>query len=249
MRNIHLVIAYDGSKYNGFQSQPHGNTIQDYLEKSINEFIKENVKLYASGRTDTGVHAIRQHISFETNTKIDIKKIKNAINTYLPETIRVIEALDEGLDFNARYSVASKTYIYKINKDRSLDPFFRDFAWNVDGFNIDKLNETKDYFLGEHDFTSFCSAKTDKENKVRIIHSIECKEIDNIIEIRITGNGFLYNMVRIIIGYFYNVSIGKIDSKETMDILKSKERKRTTLVAPGQGLYLYDVLYNVVNVN
>ena len=246
MKNLHLVVSYDGTRFHGFQRQTSHISVQSEIEEAVRKAFGCEIKLYASGRTDSGVHALRQHVSFELDTRIPPYGIRSKINHYLPKDIRVLELTEEDSQFNARYSAIRKTYMYRINLDRNRDVILRNYAWNLKEFDPKIIDLAREHFLGEHDFTSFSSFKTTKESKVRTIYSLEYVLADGQIDIYIEGNGFLYNMVRIIVAYLHKCSEGKMDISLTKEIIDSMSRERTTQVAPAQGLYLYDVKYENV---
>ena len=229
-----LICRYDGSRYHGFQIQPNNNTIQEEIEKSLRKIHKKNVRIYMSGRTDSGVHAYGQVLHFDTDLNIPTDGWVKAINAMIPKDIRIVSAKVVNDEFHVRYNSIKKTYSYKLY------------------FNFDKAKEALKYFIGEHDFSSFCSKNTSVEDKVRTIYSFKMdrdNQNDNIINFEITGNGFLYNMVRIIIGTIQDVAAGKYEPEFIQEILDKKERSFAGPKADASGLYLKEVLYDNDEVN
>ena len=206
-----------------------------------------------SGRTDSGVHAYGQVLHFDTDLNIPTDGWVKAINAMIPKDIRIVSAKVVNDEFHVRYNSIKKTYIYKLYLGREIDPFLINYVGQHKfNFNFEKAKETLQYFIGEHDFSSFCSKKTSVEDKVRTIYSFKMerdKRNDNIINFEITGNGFLYNMVRIIIGTVQDVAAGKYDPEYIVEILGKKERSFAGPKADASGLYLKEVLYDNNEVN
>lgn len=255
MKNICLEISYDGTEYSGFQSQPNGNTVQDKLEEAIFRLTREKPKVISSGRTDAGVHAKSQWINFHTNSQIPINRWRMALNTNLPEDIAALSAYEVPMEFHARRHARKKTYRYSINTMPSPDVFRRRFEYHLPvPLWVGRMREAASWLIGTHDFTSFCSARTILENKVRTIYElrIEASSDDAFrgrIELFVTGSGFLYNMVRIIAGTLIEVGKGKRKPADLAQIRDSKDRTRAGLTAPAHGLTLwrveYDAQYNL----
>ncbi|MEB3103476.1 tRNA pseudouridine(38-40) synthase TruA [Ferviditalea candida] len=246
MRNICLVISYDGTYYCGFQSQPHRNTVQDKLEDALEKLTGEQIKVHSSGRTDTGVHARAQVINFITESSIPIERWGLAMNVRLPEDIRVIQSREVPLDFHSRKSAKRKTYRYTINIDRNPDVFQRHYQLHhYRPLNLDNMESALQYLIGEHDFKSFCTVRTDKNVFVRTIYDARMiRESDTVVHIMITGNGFLYNMVRIIIGTLLQIGEGKRKSIDMLEILHARDRSKAGPKAPAHGLMLWEVSYD-----
>ena len=248
-----LICRYDGSRYHGFQIQPNNNTIQEEIEKSLRKIHKKDVRIYMSGRTDSRVHAYGQVLHFDTDLNIPTDGWVKAINAMIPKDIRIVSAKVVNDEFHVRYNSIKKTYIYKLYLGREIDPFLINYVGQHKfNFNFDKAKETLQYFIGEHDFSSFCSKNTSVEDKVRTIYSFKMdrdNQNDNIIKFEITGNGFLYNMVRIIIGTIQDVAAGKYEPEYIQEILDKKERSFAGPKADASGLYLKEVLYDNDEVN
>ena len=244
MRNIKLIIEYDGKGFNGWQKQPNKLNIQGEIERAIKEVTGEEVELNASGRTDAGVHAISQVANFKTQSNIDINKIPLALNSKLKKSIIIKKAEDVDLNFHARYNAKGKKYRYIINNSLVGSAIYRDLEYNFPiKLDVEKMKHAAKYFEGEHDFKAFRSSGTSNKNSVREIYKVEIKEENERIILEFTGNGFLYNMVRIMVGTLMDVGLGKIKPESIKDIIDSKERTKAGKTAPAQGLYLVEVYY------
>ncbi len=245
MRNIKLTIEYDGKCYNGWQKQANKLNIQGEIEKAIYNITKEDVDLIGSGRTDAGVHALGQVANFKTNSKIAIEKLPLAINSQLKNSIVIKEAEDVDERFHSRYNAKHKTYRYIINNSKCGTAIYRNLEYSYP-FKLDvkKMEQASKYFEGEHDFKAFKSSGTSSKNSVRTIYKAIVKQEGEKIIIELTGNGFLYNMVRIISGTLLDVGLGKIKPEEISEIIESKNRQRAGKTLPPYGLYLVEVNYN-----
>lgn len=241
MRNLFLTLEYDGTNYHGFQIQPDDITIQGVLEDAIKEIFKEDITVTGCSRTDAGVHAKMYVCSFFTNCKIPCEKVPIALNTKLPFDIRAVFCKEVDTTFHARFDTKSKTYMYVINNFK-FDVFKRNYCWYVNTkLDIQKMLEASKYFIGKHDFKSFMTGE--KDNTEREIFSLDIKEDNGFINIFITADGYLYNMVRIITGTLKMVGEGKINPIDIKHIIEAKDRTKAGVTAPPQGLYLYDVKY------
>lgn len=244
MRNIKLIIEYDGKKFGGWQKQPNKLNIQGEIEKAIEEITGEAVKLNASGRTDAGVHSLGQTANFKTNSEIDISKMAIAINSKLKQSIRIIKAEEVDEKFHARYSCKGKKYKYVINNSKYGSAIYRDLEYHMPiKLNVEAMQKGIKYFEGEHDFKSFKASGTSSKSSVRTIYSAKVIEDGERIIVELEGNGFLYNMVRIISGTIVDVGLGKIKPEEIPEIIESKDRTRAGKTLPPQGLYLVEVYY------
>ncbi len=243
-RNIRIIIKYFGKNYHGWQKQLGEKTIQGEIEKSAEKIFGESIYLIGSGRTDAGVHALGQTANFIIRHNIPEDKILYALNSKLPRDIRIVNSEEVPMGFHSRYDAIGKTYEYKIFNSRIIDPFIKDTTYFVPyKLNIDKMNRVKDFFIGEHDFKGFMSTGSSVDNTVRKIHNIRMNEENNIIKLNITGNGFLYNMVRIIAGTLIDIGRGKIEEKSIEKIINSKDRKMAGHTAKAEGLFLKRVYY------
>ena len=228
----------------GWQKQSNKLNIQGEIERAIEEITGEKVDLIASGRTDAGVHSLGQIANFKTDSNIPIEKIPIALNTKLKRSIRIIEAEEVSEDFHSRYNCKKKTYRYIINNSKNGTAIYRNLQYNfAEYLDVEKMNEAIKFFLGEHDFKGFKASGTSSKSSVRIIYSGTVIRNNDIIIIEITGNGFLYNMVRIISGTLLEVGLGKIKPKEIEEIIESGDRQRAGKTLPPQGLYLVNVEY------
>ena len=244
MRNIKLVIEYDGKDFNGWQKQPNKLNIQGEIERAIKDITGEEVELIASGRTDAGVHALGQVANFKTNSNIPTEKFPIALNTKLKRSVRVLSAKEVEESFHSRYNCKKKTYRYIINNSENGTAIYRNLEYNFSQkLDIEKMQEAAQYFVGEHDFKGFKASGTSSKSSVRTIYKAEVYKENEKIIIELTGNGFLYNMVRIVSGTLIEVGIGKIAPNEITDIIKSGERDRAGKTLPPQGLYLVKVEY------
>lgn len=243
MRNIKIVIQYDGSRYHGWQKQPNAATIQETVENAIGSITGETITLYGCGRTDAGVHARYYVCNFFTDSRFDASRFKYAINSRLPDDI-VCTLSEEAEDsFDSRWST-SKTYSYLIRNSEFPDVFLNKRAWHYcHPLDLNAMQKAAECFVGEHDFIGFASSGFTVKTTVRTIYSLNVTKEGDIIRIDVTGNGFLYNMVRIIAGTLVFCGSGKIDWRDMPDIIASLDRKRAGITAPADGLYLSEVFY------
>ena len=245
MRNIKLVIEYDGKEFNGWQKQPNKLNIQGEIERAIKQITGEEVDLTASGRTDAGVHAFGQVANFKTNSNIPIEKIPIALNSNLKKSIVIKSAEEVEERFHSRLNCKRKTYRYIINNSKYGTAIYRNLETHIPmKLDIQKMQEAVKYFEGEHDFKAFKASGTSSKSSVRTIYKTEVIDAGNErIYIELTGNGFLYNMVRIISGTLVEVGLGKIEPNEIKTIIESKKRENAGKTLPPQGLYLVNVEY------
>ena len=244
MRNIKLIIEYDGKGFNGWQKQPNKLNIQGEIERAIGEITGEEIELIASGRTDAGVHSLGQTANFKTNSNLPIEKFPIAINAKLKKSIVVQSAEEMDERFHSRYSVKSKTYRYTINNSKYGSALFRDMECHIPmQLDAEKMNEAAKFFEGEHDFKGFKASGTSSKSSVREIYKTSVTKDGDRIVIELTGNGFLYNMVRIISGTLVDVGTGKIKPEEIKRIIKEKKRENAGKTLPAKGLCLIKVEY------
>ena len=245
MRNIKLTIEYDGKEFNGWQKQPNKLNIQGNIERAIETITGEKVDLNASGRTDAGVHAIAQVANFKTNSTLPIEKWPLALNANLKKSIRIKDAKEVDLRFHSRLTCKKKTYRYVINNSKYGTAIYRNLETHIpQKLDVEKMKEAVKYFEGEHDFKAFKASGTSSKSSVRTIYSAKVIDAGNEkIYIELTGNGFLYNMVRIISGTLVDVGCGKIKPEEIKNIIESKKRNLAGKTLPPQGLYLVNVEY------
>ena len=245
MRNIKLVIEYDGKDFNGWQKQPNKLNIQGEIERAIKEITnEENIELNASGRTDAGVHALGQVANFKTNSSIPTDKIPIAINSKVKKSIVIKSAEEMPERFHSRYNCKQKTYRYVINNSEFGSAIYRNQEYHIpQKLDIDAMKKAIVYFEGEHDFKGFKASGTSSKNSVRKIFKTNIDIKDERIFIELTGSGFLYNMVRIISGTLVDVGLGKIKPEDIPEIILSGDRQRAGKTLPPQGLYLVKVEY------
>lgn len=244
MKRIKLTIAYDGTNYCGWQIQPNGITVEEVINKALQKLTGEPILVIGASRTDSGVHAMGNVAVFDTETSIPPERIAMALNLRLPEDIVIVKSEEVALDFHPRYCDCSKTYEYHIINTRIPIPTKRLTNYFVSyNLNLDHMRQAASYLVGEHDFVSFCNVRTDVENTVRTITELDIIENGNEITIRITGNGFLYNMVRIIVGTLIRVGRGFYTPEKVKEILEAKDRKAAGVTAPAHGLMLMEINY------
>lgn len=245
MIRIKCELMYDGSRFSGYQSQPKDRTVQQELERALWRIHKKiAIKTHASGRTDAGVHAMGQVVHFDTPIRMPAERWARALNSELPNDISVKQTEEVPETFHARYSVSGKEYRYRLYQTPYRDPFRMGHAHHYPyPLNIERMKEAAAHLIGEHDFTSFCSTKSDKENKVRTVTNISFLEQGDDIEIHFAGSGFLYNMVRIMVGTLLKVGSGRLEPGDVATILKAKDRNRAAQTASAEGLYLWRVYY------
>ena len=245
MRRVKLTIAYDGTNYCGWQIQPNGITIEEIVNKALSKLTGEKIVVIGASRTDSGVHAMGNVAVFDTETTIPPERVAMAVNRILPEDIVVVKSEEVTLDFHPRYCDCEKTYGYHIVNTRIPIPTKRLTNYFVSyELDLDKMREGASYLIGEHDFASFCNIKTDVESTVRTVKELEILENGEEITIRISGNGFLYNMVRIIVGTLIRVGRGFYEPVQVKEILEAKNRKAAGVTAPPHGLMLMEIRYN-----
>lgn len=244
MRNIKLILEYDGTKYFGWQRQKDNITIQETLEEAISLLTNENIEVIGSSRTDSGVHARGYVANFKTTSRIPGDKFREAINHKLPEDIVIIKSEEVEEDFHARYNAKGKTYSYGIIRREAPPAISKDYLYHVKRkLDVNKMKEACQYFIGKKDFIGFRSTGSSVQGTIRTIQNLYIEETGDIIKIYVTGDGFLYNMVRIIVGTLIMVGNSKIEPEEIKNIIESKDRKRAGICVPAKGLTLEEVFY------
>lgn len=245
MKRILIVIEYDGTNYCGWQKQPNVKTIQGEIEDAIFRAIGENTEVYGSGRTDAGVHAIHQTAHFDLLAPVPTFKIKDILNNVLPGDIVIKSAEEVDEEFHARFSIKKKCYLYKIFNSEEKNAFLSNrMAWIKKQLDLNKMEEASRLLIGEHDFKGYCSANTCATSFVRTIFDINIERKNDFIYVEVCGNGFLYNMVRIIVGTLVDYALGKITFKDIQDALENGNRAKSGQTMPACGLYLKDTIYN-----
>ena len=244
MKRVKLTIAYDGTNYCGWQIQPNGITVEEVVNKALQKLTGEEIQVIGASRTDSGVHALGNVAVFDTETTIPPERISYALNQRLPDDIVIVKSEEVASDFHPRYCDCSKTYEYHILNTRIPIPTKRLTNYFVSyELDIDKMRQAASYLVGEHDFVSFCNVRTDVEDTVRTITELEILKNGEEIMIRISGNGFLYNMVRIIVGTLIRVGRGFYEPEKVKEILAAKDRKAAGVTAPPHGLMLVEIRY------
>ena len=244
MKRVRMVVAYDGTAYRGWQLQPNGITIEQVLNRELTALLKEPISVIGASRTDSGVHARGNVAVFDTENRMPADKICFALNQRLPEDIRVQSSEEVPADWHPRKANCTKTYEYKVLNRKISMPLERLYAhfcyFNLD---LDKMREAAAYLVGEHDFKSFCTVRTQAEETVRTIYSLDITKQDDMITIRISGSGFLYNMVRIIAGTLLEVGMGAYLPEHVEEILDARDRQAAGRTAPARGLTLVSMEY------
>ena len=245
MARYKLTLEYDGTNFAGYQVQPLKRTIEGELEKALESIYNQKVKTFASGRTDAGVHAYGAVVHFDAPKQLKHNQIADSINAFLPDDVKVVDFEEVDESFDARFTAKRKTYVYKFYLSRKERPLYfnRALRVNVEA-DIDKMNEACEYLVGEHDFTSFVARKSGKTNFVRTIYSAQIEKTgEKEYQLKICGNGFLYNMVRIIMGTLINVGYNRIKPESVKQIVDAKDRKFAGKTMPPYALYLLNVEY------
>lgn len=244
MKRVKLTVAYDGTNYCGWQVQPNGITVQEVLNQCLSEFTGENIETIGASRTDAGVHALGNVAVFDTEMRMPGDKFSFALNQRLPEDIRIQKSEEVDADFHPRYVKSQKTYEYRILNCRFPIPterFYSHFTYIP--LDVDKMKEAASYLIGEHDFKSFCGTGAQVKTTVRTVKEIQIEKSGDRITIRITGEGFLYNMVRIIAGTLMDIGGGLYPPEKMKGILEAKDRKKAGPTAPARGLTLMKIQY------
>ncbi|SHE47256.1 tRNA pseudouridine(38-40) synthase TruA [Clostridium fallax] len=244
MKNIKLLIEYDGKNYHGWQRQKNQITIQEKIEEAIYKVTGEEIDLLGSSRTDSGVHAKGFVANFHTNSSIPPEKFREAINSKLPGDIVILNSEEVNKDFHARYSSKGKTYCYTLLNRDVPSALNRHYVHHIKvKLDINKMKEACKYFIGKHDFTAFKTNGSSVKTSIRTITDLHIEIIDDYIKIYITADGFLYNMVRIIVGTLINVGTNKIEPKEIENIINAKDRQKAGKCVSAEGLSLEKVFY------
>ncbi|WP_366922774.1 tRNA pseudouridine(38-40) synthase TruA [Metallumcola ferriviriculae] len=246
MNNYRLTIQYDGGRYKGWQRLGNGeNTIQGKIENVLSELAATKIEVIGGITTDAGVHALAQTANFKISKKLTELEIKSYLNKYLPQDISIKEVVLVPESFHARYNAKDITYLYKIWNKEYTNPFMRKYSMHVEKpLNITIMKKACPYFIGEHDFTAFSKAKSKKKSMVRKINSIDIKENAGFMQVRVRANGFLYNMVRRIVGTLIEVGLNEVEGKDIPSIINSRERNQAGSIADACGLYLEKIEYH-----
>lgn len=245
MRNFMLTLSYDGSRYHGWQRQGNTeNTIQQRLESALSRVLSQPVEISGSGRTDAGAHAKMQVASFKADTALTADEILAGLRALLPEDIAAHSLTDAPPRFHARLSCTGKTYVYRVQNSPVPNVFERKFMYRIDEeLDLEKMRSAAKLLLGEHDFSAFCSNKRMKKSAVRRVDEIRIDALGSELRFTVSGNGFLYNMVRIIVGSLLEVGARRMTQEALAAALESKKRENAGPTAPACGLCLYEVRY------
>jgi tRNA pseudouridine38-40 synthase len=245
-RNIKLILEYDGTNYHGWQSQAGSGmpTIQETLEKALTLLSKEEGKVFSSGRTDAGVHALGQVINFQTKTSIPAPAWAPALNRLLPADIRVLTSEEVSPEFHARYSARSKVYKYRILNRHAQTAIYRAYAWHINlPLNVSRMRRASSVLLGKHDFSSFRGSGCSAKSPIRTLKSVAIRKNGEFLELLFEADAFLQYMVRNITGTLVEVGLGRFNTNEIVKILRAKDRSMAGKTAPPHGLYLLSVTY------
>lgn len=245
MKNVMLVIEYEGTNYSGWQRQVGQRTIEEEIEKALRKITKEETKLIGSGRTDAKVHAFGQVANFMTKSTIPASKFKYILNTRLPNDITIRESKEVDMDFHSRFSAKAKKYKYVIYKNKMPSALYRNFSYHIPrDIDIERMRSASKEFIGTHDFTSFKGRRSVVKDAIRTIYKIEIQQNKDLIEITIIGKSFLRYMVRIIVGTLLEVGYGNLTREDVREIIASKNRINAKKTAEPQGLFLMKVYYD-----
>ncbi|QQE74710.1 tRNA pseudouridine(38-40) synthase TruA [Brevibacillus composti] len=244
MRRLKCRVAYDGTDFSGFQVQPEQVTIQGEIEAALQRITGETIQIAGSGRTDAGVHARGQVFHFDTRSGIPIEKWAFVLNNQLPDSIVILSVEEASPDFHARFDAKAKEYRYCIDNGPVANVFRHRYADHIRSpLDLEAMRQAARHLVGTHDFTSFCSAKTFVEDKVRTVYDLRVEAAGDEVWVICRGNGFLYNMVRIIVGTLVEVGQGKRQPDELLSILQGRDRELAGKTAPAKGLTMWEVFY------
>ena len=244
MRHVTLVVQYDGTDFAGFQIQPDVPTVQAELQLALSRLLQQPTPLSAASRTDAGVHALGQVALFETESPIPVERLAQALNAILPRAVSIVSAAEAAEGFHPRYSAVEKLYSYRILNRWLPSPFIERYAWRVERpLVLDDIREAARGLLGEHDFASFCAAGSSVSDTVRRVHRLDVQREGDLVEFFLGGNGFLYKMVRIMVGTLVEVGLGRREPGDVERILLGRDRNQAGRTAPAQGLTLVKVEY------
>ncbi len=246
MRRIKLTVAYDGSRYSGFQIQENGNTIAAELDRALTKVAGHPVQVAGASRTDAGVHALGQVATFDLMGRILPEQIPLAVQGILPPDIRVLQGEEVAPDFHCRYAPIGKHYRYTVRTAPLTDPFTYLYAWHYPRvLDLARMEEAASALIGEHDFRAFCASHSGRKNFVRRLDAIQISAIEGGLQLDFWGNGFLYKMVRSLVGYLVDVGRGYLSPDLGKEVLLSGERDKLGVTAPPQGLCLMKIYYKM----
>lgn len=244
MRNLLVTIAYDGTDYHGWQVQPNGITVQQAVQDAVERIIQKRENIVGCSRTDSGVHANSFCFNMRTESSIDPYRFVGAMNAVLPDDIAVKDCVEVPLDFHARYDCKGKEYVYKIWNSPQRNPFLLDrYLHYKKPLDVDLLNEAAQSFVGKHDFSAFCASRASVDDFVRTVEYAKVTRDEEEVRFTVKADGFLYNMVRIMVGTLLEVAEGKISADSIGEIIASLDREKAGRTVPAHGLYLNKVFY------
>lgn len=244
MKNIMLIVEYQGSNFSGWQRQIGERTIEEVIEKTIKKISKEDIKLIGSGRTDAKVHALGQVANFKTRSTIPASRFKYILNNNLPEDIRIRESKEVSMDFHSRFSAKAKKYKYIVYNSKMPSALYRNFSYHIPReLDIDKMRSACEEFIGTHDFASFKGRRSVVKDTIRTIYKIDISKKNDLIEITIIGKSFLKYMIRIMVGTLLEVGYGNLSRQDIREIIACKNRTKAKKTADPQGLFLMKVYY------
>ncbi len=244
MKRVELIVAYDGTNYRGWQIQKNGDTIESMLNQALSDLTGEEIRVCGASRTDSGVHAMGNVAVFDTEARMAADKFSYALNQRLPEDIRIQRSREVSPDFHPRYQETVKTYEYRIlNREFPLPAYRLNTYFTYCRLDVSRMQKAASYLVGEHDFRSFCAAGAQVKTTVRRIYKLQVTKEGDLISIRVTGNGFLYNMVRIIAGTLIKVGTGEWEPSCIPKILQARDRKAAGPTAPAKGLTLMEIVF------
>lgn len=247
MRNILIEMSYDGTNYHGFQTQKNGITIQETVEKAIEKLTGEKTTIYGCGRTDAGVHAMKYYFNFKTDSTVPADKFPLALRPLLPDDIILKNGIEVSDEFHARYMISEKTYMYRILNSNNPDPFLKNYAFFYPiKLDIEKMKDATSEITGTRDFKSFMASGGQVKSTIRTVKDLHIEKKGDIIEIYVTADGFLYNMVRIITGTLISVGNGKITKDDIKNAIINKKREKLGVTVPPNGLFMFDIKYKEV---
>lgn len=245
MANLKLTVAYDGTRFSGFQRQPGRQTVQGVLEEVLGELAGREVQVFGAGRTDAGVHARAQVVHLDWPGPVPWQRLPQVLLRRLPDDVAVLDAAPAAEDFHARYSAVGKCYRYTVDRSPVPDVFRRRYAYHEPRpLAVDAMRAAAEQLEGTHDFTSFCAAATPVSNKVRTVYAVRLAEEGSLLHVYVIGDGFLYQMVRIMVGTLVEVGLGRRSPSAVGEILAARDRRRAGVTAPAKGLTLWEVYYS-----
>ena len=245
MRRLLITIRYDGTDYHGWQVQPNGVTVQEWMQDAVEKVFGARLDVTGCSRTDSGVHANMFCFHMDTELDIPCEKVPLALNTALPDDIAVLSCKEVDGDFHARYCAKGKRYVYRLYDSHLRDPFINRYSVQYKGkLNVEAMNEAAQSFVGKHDFSAFCASGSEVEDRVRTVYEMRVERIGNEVVVTVSADGFLYNMVRIMVGTLLEVSEGKLSAEDIKVALDTGKRELAGRTAAAKGLCLDRVFYD-----